>query len=364
MKSTSILKKVATLAIVLALVMSVAGMAMANGGGGNGKAKVHYNANGGNLGSIEQDKTYSVNVTNPEQTRGKISFTITSIVPTKTNNIFNGWKIGSTSYASGAQANNITVTRDRYWVGIFIFGHWEYTQWSTVNVDAQWTEITNAKSVYTLNYSITSSFDGQPDAPAQQTSDAPITPIAATPFEGYNFIGWTPDPIDWGTGTTVQEMDENEQPIMVTYYEATVTGEYTQMDIIRSEASMYSLVFKGYANGVLFWPADVVNSDTQPTLPGAPYLAGYEFLGWTPGALEWGNATESFIYRVVTPEEGDPFIEEIPVYTLSVQASFNQEIEIPLGAPQTGAFDWSGIAGALAVLSSLGVAFVARKKEK
>lgn len=73
MKSRSILKKVATLAIVLALVMSVAGMAMANGGGGDGKAKVHYNANGGDLGSIQQDKTYSVTVTNQDRTKGKIS---------------------------------------------------------------------------------------------------------------------------------------------------------------------------------------------------------------------------------------------------------------------------------------------------
>ncbi|HWQ57586.1 MAG TPA: hypothetical protein VN540_01085, partial [Clostridia bacterium] len=154
-------------------------------------------------------------------------------------------------------------------------------------------------------------------------------------------------------------------PIMVTYYEATVTGEYTDMEIVKGPDA-YSLLYQGYVNGVVFWPSDVLGASAPPTLGGDPILAGYDFTGWTPGQLDWSTASATVSNQVITPAQGIPYILQTTTYTITVTANFTStgEPEYPLGSPQTGAFDWSGIAGALAVLSSLGVALVARKKEK
>lgn len=457
-----IVKKIAALVIVFAMVLSVAGVSMATVEipsieiPSNLPAIVHYDVGDGNLNGIPQDQPHTVTLTIPELTSGKITFNITSIVPTRAGFVFDGWEIGSTSYAGGAQASNIAVTRNPifvvdYYIYIFPVGHWENIEWSTVNVVAQWRELaqysvsfvnsdasagmlsgnTSFANIYdgtswasagiavpgctpntgylfdgwyegdtkindgewptmitgshtyiarwtqipaaeldhyTLTYQITGEV-GTANTPAAY--DGYGEPMIETPgaIEGYNFIGWTPYPINWTLVDTVQEGDDN--PVMVSYYEATVTGFYTQMKVIRSEASLYSLLFRGYADGMLFWPADVINSDTQPVADGVPYLAGYEFLGWTPGDLNWEGASLSYIYQVMQPGEGDeqevPYILEIPVYTITVNATFNQDVpaepEIPTGVPATGDASWIVFAGIILLAGSAvgGYALIRRK---
>jgi hypothetical protein len=226
-------------------------------------------------------------------------------------------------------------------------------------------DIEEEDTYYTLTYQITSSFEGQPAAPANYAGYGEPTLEPATPFDGYNFFGWST--LQWNTtGTDVVMIDE--VPTLVTYKEATVTGEYTKMQIIPSQTPVYSLLFTGYADGMLFWPADVINSDTQPEADGVPYLAGYEFLGWTPEDLNWAGASISYIYRVVTPVEGGvPYIEEIPVYTITVNATFNQDVpaepEIPTGVPATGDASWIVFAGIILLVGSAvgGYALIRRK---
>lgn len=450
------IRKIAALVIVLAMVFSVAGVSMATFESTSGyPAKVHYDVGDGNLNGIPQDQNHVVTFTNLEFTQGKITFNITSIVPTRAGFVFDGWKIGSTSYAGGAQASNVAVSRTRNWVWDWFFppvGHWEYNAWSTVNVVAQWREISKysvtfensnptagtlsgntsftdiidgtswadagiavpgntpntgylfdgwyegdtkvtdwptsissshtytarwtqipaaALNHYKLTYQITSSIDGQPAAPANYDGYGEPALEPATPFDGYNFFGWST--LDWGDGVPVQELDENEQPVMVTYYEATVTGEYSEMIPVDADFSLYSLQFTGYADGMLFWPDDVINSEVEPVADAVPYLAGYDFLGWTPGDLDWENAPiTSYVYRVMQPSEVThqevPYMLVIPVRTITVAATFDQEViptepEIPTGVPATGDASWIVFAGIILLAGSAvgGYALIRRK---
>jgi len=273
-----------------------------------------------------------------------------------TGYLFGGWYEGETKINDGEWPTTIT-------------GSHTYT--------ARWTQIPAAElDHYKLTYVISGTI-GTENTPVAY--DGYGEPMIETPgaIEGYNFIGWTPSPINWTLVDTVQEGDEN--PVMVSYYEATVYGEYTAMPIITAQYSLYSLLFRGYADGMLFWPADVINSDTQPEADGVPYLAGYEFLGWTPEDLNWAGASVSYIYQVMAAGEGDgtpegniqpptvPYILEIPVYTITVNATFNQDVpaepEIPTGVPATGDASWIVFAGIILLAGSAvgGYALIRRK---
>ena len=112
---------------------------------------------------------------------------------------------------------------------------------------------------------------------------------------------------------------------------------------------------------MLFWPADVISSETQPVVGGTPYLAGYTFSGWTPSSIDWSAASVSTSFEVIYPAEGNPYILKTITNTVKVTASFTQdeiptgtpEEEIPIGAPNTGS---NGLIEIAAVLAALGTA--------
>lgn len=233
------------------------------------------------------------------------------------------------------------------------------THYFEASTEAQFIQTANADS-YTLHYNLTSSVSGQPANPADAgPSGSPITPdngnVPAT-VGNYYFTGWTID--GWvKVGEQTQTVEGVE--ITTTYYEATATGFYTDMEM--AEKTVYTLVYQGYVNGMLFWPADVIESETQPVVGGTPYLAGYTFNGWTPSSIDWSAATVTTDFTVIYPEDGDPYILKTFINTVRVTASFTQdeiplnpptEEEIPLGSPNTGSETLLGIAAVLAIIGT------------
>jgi hypothetical protein len=234
------------------------------------------------------------------------------------------------------------------------------THYFEASTEAQFIQTANADS-YTLHYNLTSGVSGQPANPADDgPSGSPITPdnsnVPAT-IGNYYFTGWTID--GW---TQVNEVTETVEGVEITttYYEATATGFYTDMQM--AEKTVYTLVYQGYVNGMLFWPADVIGSETQPVVGGTPYLAGYTFNGWTPSSIDWSAATVTTDFTVVYPEDGGaPYILKTFINTVKVTASFTQdeiplnpppEEEIPLGSPNTGSENLLKIAAVLVIIGT------------
>lgn len=348
MKSKSILKKMAALAIVLALVMSVTGMALADndrGGGPNRprKATVSFDWNGGtsSLLSVEFDV---------QDRNGNYPY-IWVQLPTSADGAFEGYEL--TGWKIGQDVKNPGDT-------VKVYIRWERNAWSSVTATAQWSQVIDT---YILHYDITSTFEGQPADPADEAGSAPITPNAVVTMDGYYFTGWT-TPEYVKTATETSQVDG--VTVIRNYYEGTATGFFTLMEVV--EATAYNLIYTGsYMEGALFWPANVIGAPLPPALAGNPYRAGYIFSGWKPGVLDWSKVQGVVTFDVITPEEGAPYVRKTTSYTITVQGGFTAEPtssqDIPLEAPQTGAFGWSGIAGGLAVLSSLGVALVARRRK-
>jgi len=233
------------------------------------------------------------------------------------------------------------------------------THYFEASTEAQFIQTANADS-YTLHYNLTSSVSGQPANPADAgPSGSPITPdngnVPAT-VGNYYFTGWTID--GWvKVGEQTQTVDDVE--VTTSYYEATAEGFYTDMHM--DEKTVYTLVYQGYVNGMLFWPADVIESETQPVVGGTPYLAGYTFNGWTPSSIDWSAATVTTDFTVIYPEDGDPYILKTFINTVRVTASFTQdeiptnpptEEEIPLGSPNTGSETLLKIAAVLVIIGT------------
>lgn len=349
MKSTSVLKKMATLAIVLALVMSVAGTAFASPGGGGGhdrprKATVTFDWNGGT--SLVTSGEFEV------QDRNGHNPYIWVQLPTSADGAFEGheltgWKIGQNVKDPGETVK--------------VYIQWNGHSWSSVSATARWTQVIDT---YILHYDITPVIAGQPANPADEAGSAPITPSAVVTMDGYYFTGWTtPEYVKTATETS----NVDGVTIIRNYYEGTATGFFTLMEVV--EATAYNLIYTGsYMDGALFWPANVIGATLPPALAGNPYRAGYVFSGWKPGTLDWSKVQGVVTFEVITPEEGAPYVRKTTSYTITVQGGFTAEPttqpqDIPLEAPQTGALDWSGIVGGLAVLSSLGVALIARRRK-
>ncbi len=136
------------------------------------------------------------------------------------------------------------------------------------------------------------------------------------------------------------------------------------------EESFYNLYYTGtFIDGAIFWPADVVGVTAPPALAGNPYRAGYNFTGWKPGTLDWSKAEIVINEEYVNPPKKPAYIKRIITYTIRVEGSFTlepvpvQPQQPPVGAPQTGAAEWAGVAGAAALLSSFGLAFIARRRK-
>lgn len=347
MQSKTVFKKLAVFMLVLSLVLSVAGTALASGGSQqNKKVKVVFDGNGGILtvGNLEL-KPYERN------NKWYVSFTLPGTdAGTWAGHALYGWEIGGNFFEPRKQVE-IRVTyndKDRKWNDVVVWAKW------LKKVD-----------IYILHYDITSDVPGQPADPGDETGSEPIVPSASVSLDQYNFFGWNAPEYRIVVGPTIEWIDGKK--VVKTVYEGTATGFFSAMEV--ADRDVYSLLYKGYAEGCIFWPGDVIASETPPTLAGAPYLSGYVFSGWKPGTLDWSKAALSYSYDTVTPEEGDPYILRTVVHTIRVEGSFTlepvpvQPQQPPVGAPQTGAAEWAGVAGAAALLSSFGLAFIARRRK-
>lgn len=313
----------------------------------------------GSFGTVTHVYVYELTFTGPEGATLPAKLVSTGSAPSYSgqtaslaNNRFDGWNPASLS--EGGYVENTDrqdTSEDRLTV----------THYMEASVEAQFVPVADAES-YTLHYELTGSVDGQPANPADDgPSSAAIMPnngnVPAT-VGNYYFTGWSA-PSYAQVGEPVMETVDGVE-VTTTYYEATVTGFYTDMHIVDNEISLYSLIYQGYVDGVVFWPGNVIGSETQPTLAGDPILNGYTFTGWTPAALDWGTATVSTSMQVVTPAEGEqnePYLLRTTTYTITVTANFEAtEIptgtpeEIPLGTPGTGGAELIGFASVLAII--------------
>lgn len=346
MKSKSILKKMVMFAIVLSLVLSVAGTALANGLTPNwGKVKVCYDWNGGtgDYDSLEFDvqfdncrNAFYAMVYLPDKSEGALE-----------NYELIGWSLG----APGATVR-VSVT------GGFDCCCWH---WNDISTSAQWAQVLKT---YILHYDITPAVTGQPVDPADEEGSEPIQPTAQVSMSNYYFTGWE---IGEYTLTSSQPDTVNELPVIRECYEATATGFFTQMEL--QNQTLYSLLYTGYLSNAVFWPGNVIESPVQPGLAGDPILAGYTFLGWTPALLDWTHAAVTTRSEVVTPVEGEPYLLVTTIKTLTVEGAFSKIVtpeEIPLDVPQTGSADGAAYAAVLAVLAAAAAGFAmirGRKKD-
>jgi len=270
---------------------------------------------------------------------------------------FTGWSpssIGESDYTENESRK--TVSGD----GLTV------THYMEASTQAQFVP-TEGREHYTLHYEIVGSVPGQPANPPDETGTSPITPSAPVSLEGYNFSGWSTPA--WGVVNVTSEIVDGVD-VSTTWYEATVIGSFTDMQIV--EDIRYSLLYQGYVSGVTNWPGDVIDSTIPPALSGSPYLSGYQFNGWAPGTLDWSKASASVGTQVVTPEGGAPYILRTTTYTLIVTASFSgyyppptsyptygpvpTPTKPPLGTPQTGN---TGLIIFFAVFSLITVIFTA-----
>lgn len=263
---------------------------------------------------------------------------------------FNGWNPASVSAGDYVENESRKMTSPD---GLIITHYFEA---STV---AQFVQTESIES-YTLTYVLTSNIEGQPAAPTPVERFAAFQPDQSnmpSTFGDYYFSGWSA--ASWvQNGEPVTETVDGVE-ITTTYFVATVMGEYTNIPIVEGDKTLYNLIYEGYVSGVLFWPADVQNSLTPPTLAGAPYLAGYTFSGWTPGTLNWASADIGYIYEP-GEIEGHPVRVKILTMTVRVRANFVQDEtpgepedpEIPLGSPQTGSVEMIGFGFAFVALGA------------
>lgn len=264
---------------------------------------------------------------------------------------FNGWNPASVSESDYVEnTGRLTTSTD----GLTVTHYFE------ASTEAQFVQTGTAEH-YTLHYNITGTILPESGIPGPSTGSSPIAPnqsnVPATILDGtYYFSGWSAP--SWGNPVRTETETVNGVEITTSYYEATVTGEYTNIPTI-GEKTLYSLIYEGYVSGALFWPADVINSETPPTLAGAPYLAGYTFNGWTPGALNWQLATVSTDRQLMEGENG-PYYLTVYTMTVRVRANFVQDEtpgepedpEIPLGSPQTGSVEMIGFGFAFVALGA------------
>ena len=179
---------------------------------------------------------------------------------------------------------------------------------------------------------------------------------------GFELLGW------WGMG---KPGDEKTVGVEYNWRENKWNNIRVCAQWIRvEETALYNVIYTGtFADGALFWPDDVENATTPPVISGVPYRAGYYFTGWRPGTLDWAKADVAVDEKIINPHHGPCYLVRTITYTIRVQGSFSLEpvttvptVEIPVAAPQTGGMEWAGIAGALAVLSAMGIALVARRR--
>ncbi|HWQ59135.1 MAG TPA: LPXTG cell wall anchor domain-containing protein [Clostridia bacterium] len=311
MKSRSIFKKLAAFAIVLALVLSVGSVALASPGGGP-KVTVIFNPNGGTLATTQIQ--VGVDFHNGHS---YIEFDLPDGDDcTLAGHELCGWIVGGEHYRPGEEVDmRVSRVGDSY---------------PNVIAVACWIDV---EEHYILHYDITLPVTGQPADPIDETASAPITPSAVVTMPGYFFSGWTTP--HW---VKIAEEEQGHGPDrhIVRVYEATVYGFFCEMKVERQDE--YSLLYKGYVPGVVFWPSDVVGSPTPPTIGGDPILTGYDFIGWTPYPLNWDKAVVTERTEIITPENKAPYMLITTTYTLSVEAVFQGIVppEVPLEAPQTG----------------------------
>lgn len=334
MKTRSIFKKLAALAVVLALVLSLGGVALA----APTTVTVHFNANGGSPtpASIEVPVTGS-----------GVSARITFSLPTEADCSRPGYALLCWNYRSLLGEPGDTMT-------IFLLN-----DCSARTVTAQWIAV---EDHYILKYDITPPVDGQPDDPPDEHATSPIIPSAVVTMPGYNFVGWTTPEY---TLMSKDYQGRGDERRLVRFFEGTTTGFFTQMAV--HERATYTLYHQNKQPGVVFWPDDVVNSETKPVImAGDPVLPGYRFIGWEPSTLMWDKARVTVTSEVVTPGPGDPYEETLPYVLittnrqLTITAVFEgiPTPEIPIEAPQTGDVNYLGYAMLLLGLSASLAGFV------
>jgi len=240
---------------------------------------------------------------------------------------------------------------------IFLFDNY-----SARTVTAQWIA---AEDHYILKYDITSTIDGQPADPPDEHSDAPIVPDAEASMPGYYFSGWAPNPPDWKL-ISRELVGRGDDTHMVRFYEATVEGLFTELEPVYR--TTYTLIFENKQPGVVFWPNDTIGSETIPSYPGDPVLAGYRFVGWDPATLKWDKAKVTVTYDVITPEGDDaPYLLITTNRALTLTAVFEgiPTPATPIEAPQTGDVNYLGYAMLLLGLSAglAGFVFVRSRRK-
>lgn len=335
MKTKSIFKKLAALAVVLALVLSLGGAALA---APKEYVTVIFKGNGGTPAEtqikVEVDEGWhddEIEFRLP----GKADFTFSG-------HLLTGWKIGSRTYDPGQRVEmEVRKSSGRY---------------PDVIATACWIEV---EEHYILQYDITPAVDGQPADPPDEHSDSPIVPGAVVSMADYYFTGWT-DPV-WDK--FVDEMIDGK---IVRVYDATVTGFFTKLEVV--PRTTYTLIFQNKQPGVVFWPDDIIGSEIMPSIPGDPLLVGYRFVGWDPGTLKWDKAKVTVTYDVITPEGDDaPYLLVTTNLALTIAAVFEgiPTPVTPIEAPQTGDVNYLGYAMLLLGLSAglAGFVFVRSRRK-
>ena len=194
---------------------------------------VSYDANGGTGAPGRQTKTYGV------------TLTLTTLIPTRRNYSFVGWSkdrnATSASYtAGGSYTDNTDVT---------LYAVWQYTP-----------------ETYTIRYDA----NGGTGAPASQTKTygVPLTLSAVKPTRaGYEFLGWSTDPMTMLTNYAPGERYTDE--VSITLYA-----------VWRYVPKTYTVSYD--ANGGGNTPASQTKTeDVTLTLTSTiPTRYGYTFKGW------------------------------------------------------------------------------------
>lgn len=178
---------------------------------------------------------------------------------------------------------------------------------------------------------------------------------------GYDLTGWS-----LGAAGTSVDVNVSYNQGSHKWNDINVKAEWIEV----RETSLYNVNYTGtYADGAIFWPDNVVNATTPPTIAGNPYRAGYYFSGWMPSTLDWSKADKIVVDKVITHRCNPSYIERTITYTINVFGTFSLEPvipvvpqEVPIAAPQTGSTPYIAYAVVLAVLAAATAGFALIRK--
>ncbi len=308
MRSRSIITKIAALAVIFILMMSIAGVALAAGT----QSTVHYLLDGGTLaGDDSQDiAVENIKTAAPFTQSGTITFTLPgSGSVTKHGFALSGWLIGDEVYPAGT---TVTITVYRIWA-------LQWTDWNDVLALAVWLP---ASSSYKYSLSFSSAVPGATlPADIVRADSAPGIPDAAdvSAPENYLFSGWGVESIDWGSPVWYETAIAPDYRSATLYYEysATLVAQFLPIQSRAVYTLHYDILDESDD------PASEGPSDS-PIIPSASVFCPDDcyFSGWSlrePGweKVDEKNETIEGVVVVTSYYEAtaEGFFSDIPVET-------------------------------------------------